>query len=217
MPLGVLVGVLLAVSAAVPAVDDAAAYTKYQAAMQKLAEGETTPAGAEAEAGPPYMKYTFLENGRLTQEWVYPTGPREQTTLKFDVDGGELTAVTKASFGFDVSFIHDDSPVMSADDAAKRDRLKGIRLGMTAAEVRAIARPDMVLKHDVMKGITSQIARSPALRKPADGDWWVYRCGDLDVTVAVHADRVVEISEKLKPSARQLQERVKAARERRRR
>lgn len=213
MLLGVFFSVVLAVSAA----DDAAAYTKYQTAMQKLAEGESTPAAAEAQAGPPYMRYTFLENGRLTQEWVYPTGPREQTTLKFDVDGGELTAVTKASFGFDVSFIHDDSPVMSAADAEKRERLKGIRVGMAASEVRAIARPDMVLKHDVMKGITSQIARSPALRKPADGDWWIYRCGDLDVTVTVHGDRVVEISEKLKPSARQLHERVKAARERRRR
>lgn len=213
----VLLGAVLAVSASLLAADDAAAYAKYQAVMRQLAEGATTLAVAEAQAGPPYTRYTYLEEGRLTQEWVYPTGPREQTTLKFDVNGDELTAVTKASFGFDVSFIHDESPVMTDAEAAKRNRLKSIRVGMSPAEVRAIAQPDMVMKHDVLKGVTSRIARSPGLRKPAEGDWWVYRCGDLDVTLTVHADRVVEISENLRPSARQLQERVRAARERRRR
>lgn len=171
--------------------DAAAAYASYQTRTQQLAS-DTTARAALGQLGLPYEKHTFVENGSLAEEWVYPTGPRERTRLRFDADTGKLLNVTKASFDEDVSFLHDGSPLMSEWDAVRLHRLRAIRVGMSAAEVRAIGRPLL----EMPESHTGNIPVLPGTsRTRAKGDWWVYTLGKLTLTVTMREGRAVEVSE----------------------
>lgn len=173
------------------AADAAAAYASYQTRIQQLAPGTTADA-ALAQLGLPYEKHAFVENGSLAEEWIYPTGPRERTRLRFDAGTGKLLNATKASFEEDVSFLHDGSPLMSDWDAARLHRLRAIRVGMPAAEVRAIGRPLL----EMPESHTGTIPIVPGTsRTPAKGDWWIYPLGKLTLKVTMREDRAVEVSE----------------------
>lgn len=172
------------------AADAATAYASYQTRIQQLALGTTVDA-ALAQLGLPYEKHTFVENGGVVEEWIYPTGLRERTRLRFD-DTGKLLNVTRTAFDEDVSFLHDGSRLMSDWDAARLHRLRAIRVGMSAAEVRAIGRPLL----EMPESHTDRIPALPgASRTRAKGDWWVYPLGKLTLKVTMREGRAVEVSE----------------------
>jgi hypothetical protein len=171
--------------------NDDAAYARYQTRIQQL-PADTTATAALAQLGLPYEKHTFAENESVAEEWVYPTGLRERTRLRFDIDTGKLQNVTKASFDEDASFIHDGSRLMSDWDATRLHRLRAIRVGMSASEVRAIARPLLELPESQTSGIPLLPGSNPTTAK---GDWWIYTLGNLTLRVTMRLDRVVAVSE----------------------
>jgi hypothetical protein len=128
----------------------------------------------------------------VAEEWIYPTGLRERTSLRFDADTGKLLNVTRVPFAEDVSFIHDGSRLMSDWEAARLHRLRTIRVGMSAAEVRAIGRPLL----EMPESHTGRIPAPPGIsRTPAKGDWWVYPLGKITLRVTMREHQVVEVSE----------------------
>ena len=171
--------------------DPTAAYASYRTRIQQLTLGMTTDA-ALAQLGLPYEKHAFVENGGVANEWIYPTGLRERTRLRFDADTGKLLNVTTVRFDEDVSFLHDGSRLMSDWEATRLHRLRTIRVGMSAAEVRAIGRPLL----EMPESHTSRIPVQPgSSRTPAKGDWWVYALGKITLKVTMHQDHVVEVCE----------------------
>jgi hypothetical protein len=81
---------------------------------------------------------------------------------------------------------------MSDWEAARLHRLRTIRVGMPAAEVRAIGRPLLEMPESHTAGIPVTPGTS---RTPAKGDWWVYPLGKLTLKVTMREGRAVEVSE----------------------
>lgn len=187
-----------------------AKFAEYKAGVESFVVGKTQTEEVQMKLGSPYWKriHNGASDGLRYEEWRYPTGPAEMTSLLFQQNYlGARRVIPQPQVT-----LHDDSPIMNGRGAKLRERLRSVGVGMKSADLEKIRRPTFVIPQDELNQILAAVKQAAPKfglenvieSDTAPGDSWMYECGDLKITYYLKNDEIVEIVELLMPSPAQI-------------